>query len=168
MDLYEKARIFATAAHGAIGQKRRYCGRDYIVHPIAVAELVRSVPHTEAMLAAALLHDVVEDTHITLAAIQKEFGADVNELVFWLTDAPETGNRKERKAKSCARWENAPAAAKTIKVADVIDNSKSIFACDAPFSMVFAREIEPLLDMLHGAEPALLEIARRQLEEYKG
>ena len=168
MDLYEKARIFATAAHGAIGQKRRYSGEDYIVHPLAVAEIVRSVPHTEAMLAAALLHDVVEDTHIPLKEIRREFGADVNELVFWLTDTPEDGTRKERKARSCARWQDAPVAAKTIKAADLIDNSKSIFACDPPFAVLFAKEVEALLEMLHDADAALLKIAKRQLAEYRG
>jgi (p)ppGpp synthase/HD superfamily hydrolase len=93
------AKLFAAAAHGAIGQKRKYTGEDYIVHPIAVAEIVRSVPHTEVMIAAALLHDVVEDTPVTL---EERFGCEVRELVDWLTDKPEKGNRKERKAKSCA------------------------------------------------------------------
>jgi (p)ppGpp synthase/HD superfamily hydrolase len=165
--LYERARLFATAAHGAIGQKRRYSGEDYIVHPLAVAELVRSISHTEAMLAAALLHDVVEDTHIPLKEILREFGAEVNELVFWLTDMPETGDRRERKAKSCARWKDAPSAAKSIKAADLIDNSKGIFACDPPFAVVFAREVEALLGILEGADEKLLRIAKRQLEEYK-
>lgn len=51
MDVVERALIFATAAHAAVGQKRKYTGEDYIVHPIAVMELVRSVPHDDNMLA---------------------------------------------------------------------------------------------------------------------
>lgn len=46
---------FATYHHAAIGQKRKYTGDDYIVHPIAVMEIVRSVPHTIAMLKATLI-----------------------------------------------------------------------------------------------------------------
>ena len=51
MNIVERALIFATAAHAAVGQKRKYTGEDYIVHPIAVMELVRSVPHDDNMLA---------------------------------------------------------------------------------------------------------------------
>lgn len=115
LTLEQRARAFAIAAHGAIGQKRRYTGEHYSVHPIAVAEIVRSVPHTGVMIAAALLHDAVEDTPATLDEIEALFGPEAAILVDWLTDREEGGNRKERKANSCARWE---AAAKTTKLAD--------------------------------------------------
>ncbi|NDF14778.1 HD domain-containing protein, partial [bacterium] len=55
MTLVEKARQFATLAHE--GQVRKYTGQPYIVHPEEVAGIVSTVPHTEAMLAAAFLHD---------------------------------------------------------------------------------------------------------------
>ncbi|WP_274872826.1 HD domain-containing protein, partial [Serratia marcescens] len=58
--LAERARRYATKAHAAIDQRRKYTDDPYIVHPQAVMELVRSVPHTEEMLAAAWLHDTVE------------------------------------------------------------------------------------------------------------
>lgn len=60
-DLEERAREFATEAHKSIDQRRKYTNQPYIVHPLTVAELVRTVPHTEEMIAAALLHDVVEE-----------------------------------------------------------------------------------------------------------
>lgn len=63
----------ATAAHEGIGQVRKYTGEPYINHPAAVAELVSSVPHTPEMLAAAWLHDTVEDTPITLLDIELNF-----------------------------------------------------------------------------------------------
>jgi (p)ppGpp synthase/HD superfamily hydrolase len=72
---------FATTAHASINQRRKYTGEPYIVHPIAVAELVRSVPHTPEMIAAAYLHDVVEDTPVTIEEIREEFGPQVAELV---------------------------------------------------------------------------------------
>src|SRR5688572_2066454 len=98
-DLESRARGFAERAHAAIGQRRKYTGEPYIVHPIAVAELVRSVPHTPEMIAAALLHDVVEDTPVTLAQIEAEFGPVVADLVDWLTDVsrPADGKRQVRK-----------------------------------------------------------------------
>lgn len=69
----EKARVFATAAHGAVGQVRKYTGEPYINHPAEVVQIVRSVQHTPDMIAAAWLHDVVEDTAVTLEDIEQHF-----------------------------------------------------------------------------------------------
>ena len=66
MILEKRAKDFATRHHASIGHKRKYTGEDYIVHPTAVVELVRGVPHTAAMICAAWLHDTVEDTNATL------------------------------------------------------------------------------------------------------
>ena len=63
------AKKFATHAHG--DQKRKYTLEPYIAHPAAVVELVRGVPHTEAMLCAAWLHDVVEDTPVTIDEVER-------------------------------------------------------------------------------------------------
>lgn len=94
-----RARRYATKAHAAIDQRRKYTDDPYIVHPQAVMELVRSVPHTEEMLAAAWLHDTVEDTPTTLGDIDSHFGPKVAELVRMLTNVShaEDGNRFERK-----------------------------------------------------------------------
>src|ERR1700719_3147112 len=73
----ERARIFATAAHTAVKQTRKYTHEPYINHPAAVVKLVASVPHTPEMLAAAWLHDVVEDTGVTLKILDAEFGGKV-------------------------------------------------------------------------------------------
>ena len=80
----ERAIQFATEAHG--DQARKYCGSPYITHPIAVAKIVESVEHTEEMVVAAILHDVVEDTPVTIDEIETEFGPVVAELVHFLTD----------------------------------------------------------------------------------
>lgn len=162
MDIVQKAIVFATAAHAAVGQKRKYTGEDYIVHPIAVMELVRSVPHDDNMLAASALHDCVEDTEITIDLIRQEFGDDIAELVNWLTDVsrPEDGNRAVRKAKDCEHTARAPARAKTIKLADLCDNSKSIGAYDPGFARVYKREKEALLAVLKEGDPVLYEQAK--------
>ena len=63
MELISKALKFSTAAHAAVGQKRKYTGEDYIVHPIAVSEIVAAFGGSKEMVAAALLHDTLEDTN---------------------------------------------------------------------------------------------------------
>lgn len=97
--LEERARRYATEVHAAAGQRRKYTDEPYIVHPAAVVELVRSVTDDENMLAAAWLHDTVEDTGTTLADITQQFGAEVGALVGMLTDSaqPQAKNRAARK-----------------------------------------------------------------------
>lgn len=160
--LESRARLFATAAHGALDQKRKYTDEPYIHHPAAVVELVRSVPHSEEMLAAAWLHDVVEDTAIDFDTIEVEFGTEVVWLVRWMTDVsqPQDGNRAHRKALDLAHLALAPAPAQTIKVADLIDNTKSIVLHDPSFARVYLAEKHALLDVLTDANPALLKQAR--------
>lgn len=164
----QSALLFATKAYA--GKTRKYTGEAYIVHPIAVAEIVRTVAHDEAMIAAALLHDVVEDCGVLLTNIHYTFGRDVANLVGWLTDVsrPSDGNRKARKAIDRAHIARAPARAQTIKVADLIDNTKSIVARDPDFARVYIREKELLIDVLVRADPALIAIAKAQMEEYTG
>ncbi len=154
---------FATKAHG--DQKRKYTGDPYIVHPIAVAEIVKTVPHTDAMIAAALLHDVVEDTPVTIEQIKDKFGSEVAELVGWLTDIsrPENGNRKTRKSLDRDHSANAPAEAQTIKLADLIHNTKSIEKHDPHFWKVYKQEKIALLDVLTKGDRSLMHIAQQQI-----
>ncbi|MRI59111.1 MAG: bifunctional (p)ppGpp synthase/hydrolase [Epsilonproteobacteria bacterium] len=78
----EEALAFAMEAHR--GQKRK-SGEPYIIHPILVAAITAYVTADETMVAAALLHDVVEDTSYTLADIEERFGGEVASLVEGLT-----------------------------------------------------------------------------------
>ena len=84
--LVERSKAFAIAAHRAIDHRRKYTGDPYDVHLSAVAELVESVGGTPEMIAAAWLHDTVEDTPTTISDIEREFGPRVAELVRALTD----------------------------------------------------------------------------------
>ena len=162
MDIAERARVFATAAHAAVGQLRKYTNEPYIVHPAEVASIVRSVPHTEAMVAAAWLHDVVEDTGVTLETVRAEFGADVADLVEWLTDVsrPEQGNRAFRKSIDRAWIAQAPAEAQTVKLADLISNTRSIVAHDAKFAETYLAEKRLLLTVLTRGDAVLMAQAR--------
>jgi (p)ppGpp synthase/HD superfamily hydrolase len=130
--LIDRADAFAEHNFVAIDQRRKYTGEPYMAHPREVADIVRTVPHDDAMIAAALLHDTVEDTPVTHEDILELFGEDVAELVRWLTDVsqPNDGNRKARKALDRQHSANAPARAQTVKLADLISNTRSIVAYD--------------------------------------
>jgi len=147
---------FATEAHK--GQTRKYTGEDYIVHPISVSKLVKKHGGSEIQQAGALLHDVVEDTQYTLADINANFGSQVATLVKWLTDTsrPEDGNRKTRKEIDRNRLGSAPADAQMIKLADMIDNSTTIFTLDKNFAPVFKREMGELVGAMTKVEGSSL------------
>ena len=140
--------VFAFAIKAHEGQKRKYTGEDYIVHPMAVARLVSQHGGSEIQQAGALLHDVVEDTAYTLADINALFGDEVATMVQWLTDTskPEDGNRAVRKAIDRKRLAEAPAEAQFVKLADMIDNSLSIFVFDKSFAPKFAEEMALLVN----------------------
>jgi len=162
MDIIEKALYFAMAAHAAVGQKRKYTGEDYIVHTIEVSNILREADYANPeMHAAALLHDVVEDTHITLELIEKEFGKCVATLVEGLTDISkaEDGNRAVRKEFDRQHTAKQSAACKTIKLADLISNSKSILQYDKEFAKVYLKEKQLLLEVLKEGDAALWNIA---------
>jgi (p)ppGpp synthase/HD superfamily hydrolase len=157
----DKAHRFAKDAHERVGQVRKYSGLPYITHPEGVAAIVATVPHTKAMLAAALLHDTVEDTDVTIEDIEREFGIEVAALVGWLTDVsvPTDGNRKVRKEKDRMHTAAAPAEAQTVKLADLIHNAPSIIENDPAFGRVFLQEKEQLLLVLTKGDKTLLEQA---------
>lgn len=74
LDVTLLAKGIAYTAHQAVGQKRKYDGTDYIGHPIRVAENVAANGGTLAQIAAGYLHDVVEDTGITLEQLEHSLG----------------------------------------------------------------------------------------------
>ncbi len=167
MDVVERARVFATAAHAAVAQLRKYTGEPYIVHPAEVVSIVKSVPHTEAMLAAAWLHDVVEDTGVTLETVRAEFGDEVATLVGWLTDVsrPDHGNRAARKAVDRAHSAMAPAEAQTVKLADLISNTRSIMEHDEAFAKTYLVEKRLLLEVMDKGDATLMAEARKYIGE---
>ena len=156
-DTINHARAFCKAAHLAVGQVRKYTGEPYHTHPFAVAAIVEEVGGSVEMICAALLHDVVEDTHVTLEDLDAEFGMTISNLVFWLTDlqTPADGNRATRKANECYKLSQAPAEAQTIKLADLIHNSESIFQHDPKFARVYLKEKRAILEVMLGGDPTL-------------
>lgn len=165
MNITERAELFATAAHGATGQTRKYTDEPYVVHLREVAQLVAEHGGDDAMIAAAWLHDVVEDTAITLDQITAHFGDDVASLVFALTDVsrPEDGNRATRKELDRRHVAKAPARAMTIKLADIISNISSIAQFDPVFAEVYLPERTRVLEVLGAGDPALFQKAEQAL-----
>jgi (p)ppGpp synthase/HD superfamily hydrolase len=158
----ERAAQLAVRAHE--GQLRKYVGGPYVRHPMAVARLVRRFTHDRAMLAAALLHDVAEDTAVALAEIEENFGKDVSSLVSDLTDVsrPGDGNREQRKAIDRAHTAGASPRAKTIKACDLVHNTASIVRHDPTFARVYLAEKALLLEVLQDAsDPGAVLLARR-------
>lgn len=158
---------FCVAAHCAVGQVRKYTGEHYYKHCFNVAATVRSVPHTEEMMAAAYLHDVVEDTQVQLFTISGLFNDTVREYVDALSDllTPEDGNREFRKNAYRDQLAKAPAEVQTIKLADLIDNTKSIVQYDKDFARVYLKEKQALLEVLTKGDSSLYKMAQQQVEE---
>jgi (p)ppGpp synthase/HD superfamily hydrolase len=116
--LVRRAYAFAEAAHR--GQRRKD-GCAFIAHPVRVARLLASRGYDEEVLAAALLHDVIEDTHATLSEVHERFGPWVAELVACVTENPDLP-AVERKRAYRDRLRHAPHAARAICAADKVCN----------------------------------------------
>jgi (p)ppGpp synthase/HD superfamily hydrolase len=143
MDIIDKATAFAAEKHKS--QRRKYTDQAYFNHLEAVAELVRAAGVTDpSVLAAAYLHDTVEDTATTMQEVVQVFGRDISELVYWLTDIEE-GNRTTRSLMSSWRLSRAPMAANYIKFADIIDNATTIQEHDRGFFRQWATEKREIL-----------------------
>lgn len=168
--LVERARAFAWGAHSGMGQIRKYSGHPYAVHCADVVRIMQEFstnPVTDAQIAAAWLHDTVEDTQVSLETISLEFGRDVASMVSDLTDVsrPSDGNRRIRKNIDLEHSAQASAASQTVKLADLISNAPSITEHDPGFARVWLREKAALLNVLTKGDPGLMARARLVLAE---
>jgi (p)ppGpp synthase/HD superfamily hydrolase len=149
-DLVARARAYAVAAHH--GQVRRYTGAPYIVHPARVAAAVAGETTDPAVVAAAWLHDVLEDTGTRPEELGALFGERVAGLVVELTNVYTAAhypnhNRASRKALERARWAAASRESRLIKQADALDNLATIELHDPAFAAVYRAEVAALLAM---------------------
>lgn len=169
MSKYYLALGMCIGSHEGIGQKRKYTNEHYWIHPIEVSQIVASVPHTEEMLIAALGHDQLEDTKMTSETVERFFGPVVLELILGLTDIsmPQDGNRSVRKAIDRAHTAMQSPACKTIKLADLISNSKSICEHDKDFAKVYIKEKELLLEVLKEGDQTLWDQANEIVQKAK-
>lgn len=165
-DIVSRAAELAEKAHGEEGQVRKFTGEPYIVHPRRVAEIVASVGCSDAIIAAAWLHDVVEDTKVPLAEIESEFGAEVAEIVSQVSKVVD-GTKIGRENAALINIEHAShgtADAKTVKLADVIDNVSDIVDHDPEFARVYLREKKMLMEHLREGNRVLYDRASRLID----
>jgi (p)ppGpp synthase/HD superfamily hydrolase len=168
MSLVLKARTFAVGRHGR--QTRKYVNELLSRHLEAVvSHLVDHGIDDEEVLAAAYLHDVIEDTPTTIEELMAVFGAHTAELVYWMTDA-EVGSRTARKTMFCWRIGRAPWEAKLIKMADIVDNAATIRLANPAFATEYLTEKTQMLDQMALIESQrltdlrLYKLARRMVD----
>jgi guanosine-3',5'-bis(diphosphate) 3'-pyrophosphohydrolase len=180
--ILKKIVAFADAAHG--DQRRKYADERYVEHPIRVMMTCQHYGYPLPVLAAAILHDVLEDTDVTQEQM-KEFlitvmnETDINltlSLVTELTDVYTKDkypwmNRRQRKGKEADRLEKVSADAQTIKYGDIIDNARGIVEHGADFAPVFLKECTALLKKMEKGNKELhqkaIEVVAREMDQLK-
>ena len=148
-ELLDRAIIFAVKAHA--GTERRGKGFPYIVHPMEAVEIVATITPDQELLAAAALHDVVEDTPITAEEIRAEFGDRIANLVVAESDVFEEGVSEEeswhaRKQAAIDRLARAPHDAKIVAMGDKLSNMRAI-------ARDYARQGDALWNIFHNKDP---------------
>ncbi len=166
-EMIKRSMLLSKTAHKAIGQKRKYTGEDYFAHPLEVYEILLGYTDNEVILSAALLHDVVEDTDITLDFISEEISLDVALVVEMVTDItkPEDGNRAERKKIDREHYKTADYRGKMVKLADIISNGFDIKENDKHFAVTYFKEIGLLLSYLE-IDSLIYTIASEMVYDY--
>ena len=124
---FDKAVAFATQAHR--GTERRGKGYPYIIHCMEASSIVATITNDPEMLAAAILHDTVEDTSVTIEEIRKEFGDRVADLVAHETaPLPDDAPWRTRKEAQLAQLAQAPYDSKVVALGDKLSNMRALAA----------------------------------------
>ena len=126
--LLDRAITFAVKAHQ--GMERKGKGVPYIVHPMEAVCIVATMTNDQELLAAAALHDVIEDTDTTADDLKKEFGERVAMLVEAESDDKTGGSKAEtwhqRKQDTLDRLRNADLDIKIVALGDKLSNMRAI------------------------------------------
>ena len=128
-DILDRAIVFAVRAHA--GSERRGKGFPYIVHPMEAVAIVATMTADQELLAAAALHDTVEDTGVTVEQLRQEFGSRVADLVAQESDSltpglSEAESWKARKQAAIDRLSGASHEAKMVALGDKLSNMRAI------------------------------------------
>ena len=155
-------------AHDAHRDQRRKSGEAYITHPLAVATIVAGLGLDDVTLAAALLHDAVEDTGLTLADVERDFGSSVAELVDGVTklERLEFDSKEQQQAASMRKMLLAMARdlrVVIIKLADRLHNMRTIAALPDWKQQRIARETIDIYSPL--AHRLGMQDLKQQLED---
>ena len=128
-EILDRALVFAIRAH--TNQERRGKGFPYIVHPLEAVSIVATMTPDQEMLAAAALHDTVEDTSVTVEQLREEFGDRVAHLVEEESDKfiegmSEAESWHTRKQMAIDRLAAASRDAKVVALGDKLSNMRAI------------------------------------------
>ena len=128
----DKAYNFAVKAHE---NQKRYSGDPYVIHPVAVANILTELKLDSATIATGLLHDTIEDTHATYQTIKDEFGEEVADLVEGVTKISELENQATANSRAENFRKLIIATSKDIrvllvKIADRLHNMRTISSID--------------------------------------
>jgi PAS domain S-box-containing protein len=168
-DLIQAAKMFAISNCRRITFSRNPAWQSPEAHLKAVAQIVSSVTQDANMIAAAWLHDVVEDTGVTINEIDRKFGAPVSGLVDELTLVGHSahGSRAIRLALAKEHFADVSPAAKTVALADLIDTCRQMSKNEPASLRAYAKDAIELADVLDGGDARLLARLRHDLETYK-
>ncbi len=127
--LFDRAVNFAVKAHS--GTERRGKGFPYIIHLMEAVEIVATITPDQELLSAAMLHDTVEDTPVTVDDLRKEFGDRVASIVEAESDVHNEGESEHeswhrRKQEAIDRLTAAPMEAKIVALGDKLSNMRAI------------------------------------------
>lgn len=131
MELVSEAIAFAVKVHD--GMRRKKSDLPYILHPMEAAVIVGTMTDDQNLIAAAALHDVVEDTGVTIEEVEEKFGKRVSELVAAETedkraDLPPADTWRIRKEESLAELKNTDdIAVLMVWLGDKLANMRSIY-----------------------------------------
>jgi (p)ppGpp synthase/HD superfamily hydrolase len=160
------ADAFAKAREAHAGQVRNGSGgMPYIEHPVAVATLLAENDFDDEVLAAALLHDVVEDSETTVEDLRAAFGEPVAGLVDALSDDESIADYRARKDEHRERVAAADGAALAIYGADKLTNVRTLRGAYAEQGETVAEEFKVPLDLKLEIWHADLETLRREAPE---
>ena len=165
-DFIKRASTFAIIAHEACGQVRKFTGEPYWWHLDRVASRVQSLGCDAETVAAAWLHDTLEDTFIKPFLISSHFTTHTRIMVEQLTN-DKSLQRKERKADECERFKFAYPETQTVKLADILDNGYCFLRSGAhEATKTFMLEKQELLKSLDLGHPKLYEEAKQMIDNY--
>ncbi|HLY50121.1 MAG TPA: HD domain-containing protein [Solirubrobacteraceae bacterium] len=169
LPITRRAIAFAQDLHG--GQRRAADRAPFLVHPLEVASYLERSGCPDHVVAAAVLHDVLEDTDADRRQLESLFGRQVSELVATVSDNPAIGDEEQRKDDVRERVRNAGPDALVVHAADKVSKVRELRmllagGLDSHAAAVRLRRYRKSLEMLERTIPGdrVVELLRFELE----
>ena len=181
LDILEEAAVDVEAMHYAAakhaGQVRKFSGKEYATHPQKVAQIVmnfKKSKNLDVLMAAAHLHDTIEDTDTTFTALQKEFGNLIASLVNELSSDSEMIKKVGKTKYLTDKMISMSDYALVIKLADRLQNVSDLISGSPKWANKYATETEYILKELEAkrkltrSQTKLVKAIKRTVKEFRG